>query len=238
MVAGAVLVVLALAGAGAGLAVSLGSSSSTHASALEQAVMQANQSVKAVGMFPLSRCSDKVLQGGIEQLSCPNVWHDVSAVVYHYPSLTSLYAEYHSDFAAFHLNDGSKLTANSSNCIGSGATGEAAWRHPPYPVQTTKLDPTMPASMAKAGWEGRVFCGQSNTQPFQFEWTFDPGLILGIATSLDHTDVWTWWHAIHHNLLIGSMSMGSQTQGGAMTPTTTPHTTGGSMPMQTTTGGK
>jgi hypothetical protein len=113
--------------------------------------------------------------------------------------------------------------------------------------------------MAKAGWEGRVFCGQSTTQPFQFEWTFDPSRILGIATSLDHTDVWTWWHAIHHNLLIGSMSMAPQTHGGAMTPTTSPQTggamttttsggamtpttspqtTGGSMPMQTTSGAK
>jgi predicted Ser/Thr protein kinase len=222
MLAGAGAALLVVGGLAVALVLALGGSSAKQATAgtsngkmttLQQAVVTANQTEMAKGMFPISSCDDRMLQGGVEQLNCPNVWKDVSAVVYRYPTLTALYERYHHDLSAFRLIDGTRLAANSSNCIGSGATGESAWRHPPYPVQNHTLDPTMPASMAKKGWEGRVFCGESSSQPFQFEWTYDPGLLLGVATSLNHDDVWTWWHATHHNLLIGSMSMAMGTTG-------------------------
>jgi CHRD domain len=179
----------------------------TKLTALEVAVVNANKTVVAKGMIPLSSCTDQMLRAGIERVSCPNVWIDVGVVLYQYPNLTAVYSRYHRDLGAFRTINGTRLVANSHHCIGPGATGEAAWRHPPYPVQTTQLDPSMPASMAKRGWEGRVFCGQSSSQLFQFEWTFDPGRLLGIATSLNHDDLWVWWHAIHHNLLLESMNM-------------------------------
>ena len=78
-----------------------------------------------------------------------------------------------------------------------------------------------------------MFCGQSSSQPFQFEWTFDPGRLLGIASSLDHNDVWVWWHAIHHNFLLGSMSM---TMGGPPTSGASRSTPNGSPPSSTSSG--
>jgi serine/threonine protein kinase len=206
VVAGAVIPLVLLSGGKSAKPAAAGSTN-LKLTALEQAVVRADTSVIGKGKIPLSRCHDQMLRGGIERLSCPNAWTDVSAVLLQYPSLKALYAQYHRDLAGFRTVSGNALASNSGNCIGSGAIGEAAWRHPPDPVQTVRIDPTMPASMAKRGWEGRVFCGESSSQPFQFEWTFDPGLLLGIATSLDHNDVWVWWHSIHHNLVIGSMSM-------------------------------
>jgi Protein kinase domain len=162
-------------------------------SALMSAIIQANKSGGAKGTLPPSTCK----QQSATMVTCTAPATGITEVTFRtYPSLTALYDAYTAQVKP--LNSGT-FKANFQDCGQEQTYGEASWNHQFWHPKTYSVAQLSSGKLTDDQAAGRVFCNINNGQE-SFVWTQNAGHLLAVVVGSDHTDVWTWWLNIHHNI--------------------------------------
>jgi serine/threonine protein kinase len=177
----------------------------THtASALMNALIQANTSVDAKGLIPPSTCR----QDTPAKVTCTAPAPGIGAVVFQtYPSLTTLYAAYTAKVTA--LNAG-KFQQDFRDCGSQYTYGEVGWNHNFQHTKKYTVAQMSGNMVTDDQAAGRVFCNYTGGNEYM-AWTQDDGRLMGLVAGSVHGDVWNWWVKVHHSIGFGAppMNMGN-----------------------------
>jgi hypothetical protein len=185
--------------AGGSRSMSMASASRPVAAELMAAIRLADQSGTAKGMLPQADC----LPDSMTMVTCMAPAPGITGVVLStYPSLGALYSAYAAKVKS--LNSGA-IWQNYQDCglTSPSAAGEVAWNHQfrhPRGYSIAQMASGQVTSLEAAG---RVFCTMTDSAQEDMVWTQDDGRLMGWVAGAPHEDVWNWWMAVHHNLVLG-----------------------------------
>jgi serine/threonine-protein kinase len=165
--------------------------------ALMNALILANKSNDAKGQLPPSTCK----QENPAKVTCAGPALGVNSVVFQtYPSLKALYAAYTAKVTS--VNSG-QFKQNFSDCGAEATYGEVGWNHLFQHTRKYTVDQMTMGTVTDDQAAGRVFCNYTQGQEYMV-WTQNDGHLMGYVAGPVHTNVWTWWVAVHHNIGIGA----------------------------------
>jgi serine/threonine protein kinase len=205
-------------------------------SALTRVLTAADASKVAMGLLPPSSCRQKDATMVICTAPSPAI---ARATFLTYPTLTALYSAYEAQVRS--LNSG-RYQSNVKDCGLSAPSpyGEIAWNHREQHSRAYTVAEMIDGKVSVVTAMGRMACTLTASHSEDIVWTTDYGKMLGIAIGSEpHSDVWTWWIAIHHNIIFPGtpMDMGDRSVSlmeGAPMPTTSaspsPSMPGGASP--------
>ncbi len=134
------------------------------------------------------------------KVTCTAPVAGVSGVVFQtYPSLKALYAAYTAKVSS--LNS-SQFKQDFSDCGAQATYGEVGWNHLFQHTRAYSVDQMTMGMVKDDQAAGRVFCNYTGGLEYMV-WTQDNGRLMGYVAGPVHTNVWTWWVAVHHNIGIG-----------------------------------
>jgi len=203
--------VLIAAGAGGFLATRGGSGSKGHAmamppsnathampSALDRALILANESPLSKGELPPSTCR----QQGSAMVTCSNPALPISTAAFRvYRSLPALYRAYVAEIKSIAPGP---FHANYGNCNETDANGEVSWNHSFFHPKTYSLAQSSSGMLNVATQvAGRIFCYLNSAGQEYVVWTQNAGRLLAWASGGPHADVLTWWSGVHHDIYLG-----------------------------------
>src|SRR5215472_16393224 len=212
-VAALVAVALIAAGAGGYLAtrsspgskghgMAMSPSNATHAmpSALDKALILANDSTLSKGELPPSTCHEQ----GSTMVTCSNPALPISTAAFRvYPSLPALYSAY---VAKIQSIAPGPFHANYGNCNETDANGEVSWNHSFIHPRTYSLAQSSSGMLnAETQGAGRIFCYLNSAGQESVVWTQNAGRLLAWVSGGPHADVLAWWSGVHHDIYLGGM---------------------------------
>ncbi len=188
-------------------------------SALDKALVLANQSALSMNSLPPRDCRNQ----STTMVTCTNPTLAISTATFRaYPTLAALYKAYEAKVQSIMPGP---FQPNVANCSELAENGEISWNHqylhlPNYSMAQSISGTLNPDSQAA----GRMFCHfiASNSQE-AIVWTQDQGRLLGFVSGAPHADVYDWWHGVHHDIALGGgmqMSMPTPTPTMSMTTPT------------------
>jgi hypothetical protein len=163
------------------------------------AIRLANQSGAAKGLLPLADC----LPDSMTMVTCMAPAPGITGVVFStYPSLTALYAAYTAKVQS--LSPGA-LRENYQDCglSSPSVAGEVAWNHQFKHPRGYSVAQMASGRVTDLQAAGRVYCTMTDGAQEDMVWTQDDGKVMGWVAGAPHEDVWNWWTAVHHNLVLG-----------------------------------
>jgi hypothetical protein len=176
-------------------------------SALMAAIILANQSADAKGLIPPSTCK----QAGAATVTCTAPAPGISGVVFRtYPDQKALYNAYTAKVAS--LSADHQFKQNFKDCESQITYGEVGWNHLFQHTKAYSVDQMTMGSVTDDQAAGRVFCNYTQGLEYMV-WTQNDGHLMGYVAGPVHTDVWTWWVGVHHNIGIGGAPMNMQMPG-------------------------
>jgi hypothetical protein len=178
---------------------SMASATRPVAAELMAAVRLANQSGTAKGLLPPADC----LPDSMTMVTCMAPAPGITGVVLStYPSLRGLYAAYAAKVKS--LTSG-PLRQNYQDCglTSPSVAGEVAWNHQFRHPRAYSIAQMASGQVPDLQAAGRVFCAMTDGAQEDMVWTQDDGQLMGWVAGAPHEDVWTWWMAVHHNLVLG-----------------------------------
>jgi hypothetical protein len=178
---------------------SMASASRPVAAELMAAVRLANQSGAAKGLLPLADC----LPDSMTMVTCTAPAPGITGVVLStYSSLRALYAAYAAKVKS--LNSGA-VRQNYQDCgpASPSVAGEVAWNHQFRHPRAYSIAQMASGQVTDLQAAGRVFCTMTDGAQEDMVWTQDDGQLMGWVAGAPHEDVWNWWMAVHHNLVLG-----------------------------------
>jgi len=203
---------------------SMASASRPVATALMAALKLANQSSAAKGLLPLSDCQPD----SMTMVTCMAPAPGITGVVFStYPTLSALYDAYTAKVTS--LNSGA-FRENFQDCglASPAVAGEVAWNHQFQHPRDFGLTQMAAGRVTDLQAAGRVFCTMTDSAREDMVWTQDDGKLMGWVAGTPHEDVWNWWMAVHHNLVLGGagsamrMPVPGGPAGPSMAPTSVP----------------
>jgi hypothetical protein len=166
------------------------------------AIKLANESGLARGQLPPASCQP----ASATMVTCAAPAPGITGVVFStYPSLPALYAAYMAKVAS--LNNG-RFRQNFQDCglTSPSVSGEVAWNHQfrhPRDVTVAQMATGEVTDLRAAG---RMSCTMRAGAQEDIVWTQDDGRLLGWVAGEPHEDVWNWWAAVHHNIVLPGYS--------------------------------
>lgn len=185
--------------AGGSRSMSMASASRPVAAELMAAIRLADQSGAAKGLLPQADC----LPDSMTMVTCMAPAPGITGVVLStYPSLQALYSAYAAKVKS--LNSGA-IRQNYQDCglTSPSAAGEVAWNHQFRHPRAYSIAQMASGQVTSLEAAGRVFCTMTDSAQEDMVWTQDDGRLLGWVAGAPHEDVWNWWMAVHHNLVLG-----------------------------------
>jgi hypothetical protein len=180
---------------------SMASASRPVAAELMGAIRLANQSGAAKGLLPPADC----LPDSMTMVTCMAPAPGITGVVFSiYPSLAALYAAYTAKVQS--LSPGA-LRENYQDCglTSPSVAGEVAWNHQFKHPRDYSVAQMASGRVTDLQAVGRVYCAMTDGAQEDMVWTQDDGKLMGWVAGTPHEDVWNWWMAVHHNLVLGGV---------------------------------
>jgi serine/threonine protein kinase len=164
-------------------------------SALDKALILANQNPSSLGSLPASSCHNM----NKTMVTCTNPAGAITSVTFRtYPSLTALYAAYQAEVQS---TSHAAFKANVSDCSGTEPNGEISWNqsllHPSqFSIAQSESGTLNPDTQAA----GRMFCYLDDVGQGHIVWTQNNGRLLAFAVGGPHQYVYDWWHGVYHDI--------------------------------------
>jgi hypothetical protein len=177
----------------------MASSARPVATVLMAAIKLANASGAARGLLPLADCQPD----SMTMVTCMAPAPGITGVVFStYPNLTALYAAYTAKVRS--LSSGA-FRENFQDCglTSPSVGGEVAWNHQFRHPRGLSVALMAAGQVTDLQAAGRVFCTMTDGAQEDMVWTQDDGRLMGWVAGTPHEDVWNWWIAVHHNLVVG-----------------------------------
>jgi serine/threonine protein kinase len=171
-------------------------------SALDKALILANQSPLSMGFLPTSSCHNV----NATTVTCTNPTLAITGVTFRtYPSLAALYKAYEAEVQS---TSHAPFKPNVSNCSDIDTDGEISWNHaflhlPQFSVAQSESGMLNPETQAA----GRMFCYLDNASQEHIVWTQTEGRLLAFVVGGPHPNVYDWWHGVHHDISFNGQVM-------------------------------
>ncbi len=173
-------------------------------SLLTKVLTSTNASEVAMGMLPPSSCKG---QGRTTVVCTAPSSAIASATFTTYPTRTDLFAAYEAEVRSLSHR---RYRPNVKNCGLSAPSpyGEIAWNHREQHSSAYTIAEMIAGKVPVETAMGRMACLATASHSEDIVWTTDYGKMLAVAIgSGNHTRVWLWWAAVHHNIIFPGTPM-------------------------------